>query len=149
MNPYVAVGLIGGAVKAYDYVTTSTHDRVLKKSFKAAKRSTSDAATLYVDHIKDDVESPAGVVADINGVPDLIVHEPHGRSLIVEVETSESLQDQPGHAVEQLEDFATRGFKRVLVVPDNGEDVANAFVEDHDLDGAVVVATPGEIPTLV
>lgn len=149
MNPVYGLLALGGAVKAIEYVTTSTHDRVLKKCHKAAVRATSDAATVYVDHINADTESPAGVVADIDGVPDLIVNEPHGRSLIVEVETASSLQDQPGHAAEQLEDFATPGFKRVLAVPDDAEDVANAFVEEYDFGDAVVVATPGDVPTLV
>ncbi|WP_254538704.1 hypothetical protein [Halomarina litorea] len=131
------VGLVG-AVSIHDHLTTSKHDRVVRKTAKSIEREAPEA-TLHVDH-----ESGVG-----NGQPDTIERyrpditvRDFPRFLAIEIETRDSLDT---HASEQLEAFASkRNYTAVLVVPSSTVPVAEEFVENR-VDADVRVATPSNV----
>ena len=133
-----AVGAAAVGKHAYDKYTTSTHDWHLRKACKTAQKVTNDTASVYVDHVDDDVTADgncAGVL-DAEYIPDLIVQDFAGPSLVVEVETAQSLSDEPAHAAAQLSAFATPGYTRVLVCDDVEQ--GEQFVNNYELDGVRV-----------
>lgn len=141
-----AVVVVSGiGYKLYERVTTSKHDRVLKKTYKTVSKHTSSEATIYADHIDVDAPNPKNVLA-IDGVPDLILQGFTEPNLIVEVETEKSLN---GTTRAQLKGFRYQGFKTVLVVPSGDVDAAEGFLDQHDLDKFTTLATPSGIANLI
>lgn len=99
----------------------SDHGETIRHAYYEIREAASASTKLSVDHINPDgaeTGSPENIIDDINGVPDIVVVDSTSANLIVEVETPESLKSEPRHIVEQLDDFRTQGFKRVLVVSD-------------------------------
>lgn len=140
---------IGGA-KALEHLSTSPHDRLLKKSWKKTYRnaevtSTHDDAGLYVAHIdsrKADGHTK-GVVTGVDGAPDIVVYDPP-HPVVFEIEDAKGLQ-KPQRVIEQLDNYQRRGVRRVLVVPDAEETrtVAEGIVEETS--GTVHIATPSSL----
>lgn len=137
-------GLLGGIVGGSE----SDHNEVLRDTYYALDEATADEAYIYVDHIDVDGDdgNPEGVISDVEMVPDIVVVHQNGANLVIEVETIDGINDDPQHAVDQLNDFQTSGFKRLLVAShaeaqDVVEWVENAEDEDH-IEEEVTITTP-------
>ncbi len=137
-----------GIKRTHDYLTTSNHDWMLRKTHNKVEKSSSESATILVDHVNDNVDADGNCAGELDAdyIPDLIVKDFHNQNLIIEVETSESLESDPGHAKAQLSSFKKHGYRRVLVCDDTT--VGKQFVERNDLDG-VVVAKASNIDQLL
>ena len=138
------LALIGGAA-VLDHISTSKHDRLLKRTYKTANRNTSSDADLYTDHInpRHAAGNTDGVVDGIDGIPDLIVQD-FPTNLIIEVEDAKGLK-HPQRVIEQVDGFSKRGAKRVLVVPDAEETLTVANEIAAEVDGSVTVETPNSL----
>jgi hypothetical protein len=150
-------GLIGGpagaaggaALGGMIFGSESDHKDVLRNAFYEVKETTSGNAKLYVDHISPtgaEPTSPRGVIDDVDGTPDLISIDSTSANLIVEAETIEGIADDEEHALKQLRDFRTTGFKRVLVVSEDELETAVEWVEEHEergnIEGSLTVSSP-------
>lgn len=131
--------------KLLDHVSTSSHDRTVKRTYKTLSRAAPADATVYADHITPG-PNPESTVEGITGIPDVVVTSVEGNNLIIEVETAESLQERSAQVHEQLAGFGKRGYTRVLVVPDSNHALAagTSFLErrDDDLADSIQLATP-------
>lgn len=148
--------VVGATIGGWLFGRESDHNDTLRKTFSAVKEATSDDAHLYVSHINPDgaaLTSPQGVIDDINGEPDLISIDSTSANLIVEVETMEAIDENGSHALDQLQEYPTPGFKRVLVVPEEEVDAAVEWVEAHEdrgaLEGSITVASPKRVGNVV
>jgi hypothetical protein len=131
------VGLVG-AVSIHDRLTTSKHDRVVRKTAKSIERGAPEA-TLYVDHESGVGDGQPDTIEGYR--PDVMVRD-FPRFLAIEVETRDSLDT---HASEQLEAFAARrNYTSVLVVPSSTVPAAEEFVENR-VNADVRVATPSDV----
>jgi hypothetical protein len=65
----------------------------------------------------------------------------------------EAIAENGSHALNQLQDYRTSGFKRVLVVPEDEIDAAIEWVEAHEdrgsLEGSITVASPKRIGNII
>lgn len=140
MLPYIIGAAVVGAIGKHGYEKhkATDHNWILRKACKKAKKATSDSATILVDHVDDKVDADGNCAGELGAdyVPDLIVKDFDSQNLVVEVETSEGLENDPEHAVAQLEAFATPGYRRVLICDDT--DVGEEFVSQRGLDRVVV-----------
>lgn len=148
----IAGGLLalGALVKALSG-TDANHDDVLEDAYDVVARETDETATIYVDHI--DVEADGNTREATPGndhVPDLVVsrfadHGPSG--LVIEVETDGTLD---GDALDQLKDYTTPSYRRVLVVPDDVTEDGVQFLEESEVDdGRIAVAGPSDLSELL
>lgn len=125
----VASGLIGAAIlwpsSAID------HGETVEATYDELVSAVPEDATVYVDH-HDGAPNPNGEVSALTHVPDLVVKAGSANSLIIEVETTDSLENSRSDARSQLEDFSTPGYRRMLVVPPSEEDteVVEEFLDD-------------------
>jgi hypothetical protein len=131
--------------------TDANHDDVLRDAYDVVDRETDETTNIYVDHIDVDADgNPREATPGTNHVPDLVVsrfadHGPAG--LVAEVETDGTLD---GDALDQLEDYATPGYQRVLVVPDDVTDNGVQFLEESDAaDSRIAVAGPSDLSNLL
>lgn len=147
---YAIGGPVGGAAGAALTAwisqvedSESLHDQTLATAARNLREHASETGSLYIAHVNPsdvgrDVEdgNPQGIVAGINGDPDILYVDVQGprANLVVEVETPSGLHDQADHTLEQLEDYRTTGFKRLLVMPDGEVETAEDWVEKHDDD---------------
>jgi len=150
----MSAGLAIGASLATAYVlkklssTDRDHDDVLLDAYKEVRNEAATSSSIYTDHINVDSDGntrsakPGG-----DHHPDLVLTGFQDRNLVVEVETGDSLN---GHLEDQLTDFRTNGYTRVLVVPDgvvdDGAAVLDEFDSEHD---NVVVCGPSKLPDLL
>ncbi|MFC6939733.1 hypothetical protein ACFQE8_07100 [Salinirubellus sp. GCM10025818] len=133
----LTVAGVVSAAKVGEWLTTSKHDRLVKKTAKGISRKAPDA-TLQVDHTVDAGEGQPDTIGGFR--PDLVVRD-FPRFFAVEVETKSSLDT---HASKQLEVFASkRNYTAVLVVPSSTIPAAEEFVENR-VDADVRVATPSD-----
>ncbi|WP_135855207.1 hypothetical protein [Halorussus salinus] len=146
-------GAAGGAtLGSLLFGSESDHKDVLRDTFYEVKEATSESANLYVHHIDPsgaEASSPEGIIDNVDGIPDLISIDSTSSNLIVEAETMEGIADDEQHALKQLRDFRTRGFKRVLVVPEDEIDLAVEWVEEHEergnIEGSLTLSSPERI----
>ena len=138
MNSKVIGGIVAvGATAAAVLLDRSPeHNDVLANAYQTVARETDEAATVYVDHLDVDAPNPRDAEPGDDKVPDLVVSQFEGRQLVVEVETEDSLNED---ALVQLEDFATTGYTRALVVPEETTSKAAAFIRESRLQGEVSV----------
>jgi hypothetical protein len=131
----VVGGLIGAAIGGSE----SDHKDVLRETYYELDDATGEDARIYIDHIDvdGDAGNPEGRISDVDMVPDIVVVQQHGANLIIEVETIDGINDDPSHAVAQLNDFQTSGFKRLLVASEAELDDVYAWVEKAEDEGAV------------
>lgn len=151
-----AGAVVGATVGGWLFGRESDHNDTLRKTFSAVEEATSDSAHLYVSHIDPDgaeTTSPQGVIDDVEGEPDIISIDSTSANLIVEVETMKAIADNGDHALGQLNDYRTSGFKRVLVVPEDEIEAAVEWVERHEdrgaLKGSITVASPKRIGNVI
>ncbi len=145
-------GALGGAFGSHE----EKHQAVLRETHSTLLEQTSHSAKLYIDHINPDGAEPGNtqnVLEGVDGKPDLIVTDPHTKNLIVEVETWEGIQDDPEHALNQLEDFRKQGYKRLLVVPEDEIESVYGWVDDHEQRGNIegpelTIASPNRLEEL-
>jgi hypothetical protein len=121
--------------------TEASHNDVLEEAYESVAGEVSQSTNVFVDHINDRRGvnadgTPHSEVPNTERVPDLVVSGFSDRNLVVEVETASTI-DQT--AVEQLDDFSTPGYTRVLVVPEQAVDDGHQLVSDN-LDGDVYVS---------
>lgn len=128
-----------------------SHDEVVEETYNRLSEATPNDATVYADHLthRSDVPNPDGKVDGVSKVPDVVVKSTQSNSLIVEVETADSLAERPAKAKAQLQDFSTAGYRRVLAVPEGKSDVEAVreflgAIED-DLNGKIYLATPDDV----
>ena len=129
-------GLIGGAFGSHE----ERHQEVIRQTHYTLLEQTSENATHYVDHIDPDGSEPGNtqnVLDGVNGKPDLIVTDPGNMNLIIEAETWPGIQDDEQHALEQLEDFRKRGYKRLLVAPEEDIEEVTEWVETQEQKGNI------------
>lgn len=131
------------------------HHDVVEDTYDAIEPQLPPDASIYADHLshRDEVESPHGVVDGLTHVPDVVVKSGISNSLLIEVETADSLAENGHDAKSQLEDFSKSGYRRVLVVQQGKSDVeaVRAFLDEieDDLDGKMHVANPETVPKLL
>jgi len=125
------------------------HDDVLKDTYQAVSQAAAADSSLYVDHIDVDAAgNPRSATPGTDHVPDLVLTGFADNSIVVEVETGDSLN---GDALDQLEDFSKPGYTRALVVPDSVVDDGIQFIEEYT-DAAtanIVVCGPSDTPKLL
>lgn len=126
----VVGGVLGGAFGSQE----EKHQEIIRKTHYSLLEQTSDSAKHHVDHINPDGAEPGNtqnVLKGVDGKPDLIVTDPRNMNLIVEVETWKGIQDDPQHALSQLEDFRKQGYERLLVTPEEEIKETVGWVEEH------------------
>lgn len=124
------------------------HDDVLEEAYHELNDAKSPGTELYPAHIQDrsgvdGAGHPKGELPNVTGVPDLLAKGFSDNNLVIEVETGDTLNSD---AVAQLEDFATPGYTRVLVVPDDVLDDGARFVEESLNGERVFVSGPSDLP---
>lgn len=145
---YAAVVAVGyGALKLLGSSEVD-HDDVVEESYTKLAQAAPHDATIYADHI-DTGPNPRGEIDGLSRIPDLVVKSGIANSLIVEVETAESLIEEAADARAQLVDFSTSGYRRVLVVPDDETAVEAARELVADIEGTVHLANPGTVEELL
>ena len=82
--------------------------------------------------------------------PDIIVTDPPTKNLIIEVETWKGIKDDEQHCLDQLSEFRTSGYKRMLVVPEAEIEETIDWVAEHeassDINGPeLMVASPNRL----
>lgn len=136
----------------------SIHDRTLLKTARGVE-ATSEArggksASFYIAHIDgnsfdlgDHGGGTGGVLESIEGEPDLIYNDVGGptASMLVEVETARSLQDDVQHTVSQFERYRQGGYKTVLVVPHEDLAEAKKFVDEHGIRDPIHISSARSI----
>lgn len=137
----VVGGVLGGAFGSQE----EKHQELIRKTHYNLLEQTSDSATHHVDHINPDGAEPGNtqnVLKGVNGKPDLIVTDPGNMNLIVEAETWKGIQDDPQHALSQLEDFRKQGYERLLVTPEEEIDEVVEWVKKHRDEGNIQGTEP-------
>jgi len=147
---------IGGAIGVYLGSQEQKHHETLRDTHSHLHEATERAATIYVDHIQPNGAKPGGtkgVITAVSGAPDIICIAHRYSNLIVEVETVEAIQNNPNHVIEQLNEFHTQGFKRVLVVPNSEVDELIEWCEIHELRGDInqeaILSTPNSVRSVL
>ncbi|WP_277556232.1 hypothetical protein [Halobaculum limi] len=131
--------------------SVADHHDVVEQTHDALVDEVPESANLYADHLshRDEIPNPEGEVDGLTHIPDVVVKSGFANSLIIEVETADSLQNEPAAAVLQMQNFSVSGYRRVLVVPDGKGDAEEleTFVEEYDnqIPGKYYVATPDEV----
>lgn len=147
-----AIAAVGGAIAVAKILSSDAdHDDVVSDTVGALEAEAPSDASIYADGV-DGVPSPHGEVDGIvEHVPDVVVKSGVANNLIVEVETADSLEERDGDARSQLREFSTRGYRRVLVVPDGDGEQMAAFMEDVNerIDGTIHTATPEDVAELL
>jgi hypothetical protein len=129
-------GLVGGAFGSHE----ERHQELIRQTHYTLSEQTSENATHYVDHIDPDGCEPGNtqnVLDGVDGKPDLIVTDPGNMNLIIEAETWNGIQNDQQHALEQLEDFRKRGYKRLLVTPEEDIEQVTEWVENQEQKGNI------------
>lgn len=142
----VAGGLIGAAILWQS--SPMDHDETVQATYDELNAVVPADATVYADHI-DGAPNPHGEVKGLTHVPDVVVKAGSANSLIIEVETADSLENSRSEARSQLKDFSTPGYRRMLVVPPSEEDkeAVTSFLEEFDtLSGELYLAAPETAP---
>lgn len=128
------------------------HDTVVRDTSANIEMYLPRDATLYADHIARH-PNPRVVANDLDlgHVPDVVVRAGSVSNLMIEVETDGSINTSAAEAKRQLEAFATRGYKNVLVVPDVQTQVVREFEEklNSELRGTIYVETPTNVVDLL
>lgn len=143
--------LVFGALGAIIGGSESDHKDVLRQTYYELDEATGDDARIYIDHIDVDggAGNPEGRISDVDMVPDIVVVQQHGANLIIEVETIDGINDDPSHAVDQLNDFQTSGFKRLLVASEAELDEVFEWVAEAEDEGyiekEVTLSTPERV----
>jgi hypothetical protein len=138
--------VVAGAALGYAILSDSSpmdHDETVEATYDELTDHVPADASVYADHI-DAPQSPHGEMDGLSRVPDIVVQSGDAHSLVVEVETADSLANDASEARSQLRDFATRGYRRLLVVPPSEEDTdaVETFLKDADFDGEIYLAVP-------
>lgn len=153
---YIGAAALLGAAVLLD--TDKDHDEVVQETVDNLEPELPKNATLYADHLDGDYPNPRGAFNDLSNapeqhIPDVVVTSGEKHSLIVEVETGDSIKNNDSEAKSQIEDFSIPGYRRVLVVPDADFDAVHVdeFEEqlDTELDGEYYVATPEGVTDLL
>lgn len=149
--PGAIVGGIGGLLWGGH---EKKHNKALRNTYYNLYELTHGEPTIHVDHIKPDgatVGGTRGVITQVNGAPDLIMQAPGLTypNLVIEVETIEGIKNDERHTIEQLNDFQTQGYKRVLVTPSSQKADVYEWCEAREQDGSikreVSISTPDGI----
>jgi len=142
---------VGGLIGTILGGSESDHNEVLRETYYGIDEATGEDARIYIDHIgvDGDAGNPEGVISNVEMVPDIVVVQQHGANLVIEVETIDGIKDDPGHVVQQLNEFQTQGFKRLVVASEAEYDDVLEWIEeaeDEDLiEQEVTIATPERI----
>lgn len=148
--PWPAAAVVGGLIGAALLWPSSSmdHDETVQATVDELEAVAPADATVYADHI-DGVPNPRGEVDGLTHVPDVVVKAGSTNSLIIEIETVDSLREAQAEARSQVRDFRKQGYRRVLVVPSGQADdeTVTSFVEDSE--GVLNVATPKTIADLL
>lgn len=146
---------IGGAGGALLGSHEDDHPALVRDTYYELVDATGEGARIYVDHVDVDGAAghPDGVISDLEMIPDIIVVQQYGANLVIEAETVAGINDDPDHAVDQLNDFQTSGFKRLLVGPRDEAEAIYDWAEQVEDDGHVKkeieIATPGAVSEFV
>lgn len=144
--------VVGGYSLLKYLESDADHDTIVEETATNLARQLPADGKLYADHIGD-YPNPRQVANDLDlaHVPDVVVRAGSVSNLMIEVETDGSLDDGGAEAKRQLEEFATCGYKNVLVVPDVDTDVVEEFEEqlNRELRGTIYVETPSTVTRLL
>lgn len=155
-GPYGAA--IGGAAGALLGSHEKKHNSILRDTYYELKGATNGEPKFHVDHINPDGATAGGtkgVISSVAGAPDLVMSAPSlpFPNLIIEVETLAGIQNDSSHAIWQLNDFQTQGYKRVLVTPEGESDAILEWVESKERSGEiheeVTIATSNSISNVL
>jgi hypothetical protein len=142
-------GVLGGIAGSYE----EKHQKIIRETHYTLYEQTTDNAKHHVDHIDPDGAeegSPQNVLDGVSGRPDIIVTDPPTKNLVIEVETWKGICDDRAHALKQFEDFRVRGYKRVLVVPEDDIEETVEWVDECESNGKIqgpelLVASPNRL----
>jgi len=140
----IAAGAV--AVSAWLLSGEPEHGDVVDATYDELASEVAASATVYADHV-DDAPNSEAEIDGVSHVPDVIVKSAVDNNLVIEVETEGGLEDDPQHALEQLNDFSTAGYRRLLVVPEAHAEAGEAFVEEYgdELSGQYYLASPATV----
>jgi hypothetical protein len=144
--------LLGGAAAAGLLLHDSDpdHHDVVEETYEQLKSESPANAKVFADHV-DGAPNPRGEVEGLDHVPDVVVKSGAANSLLVEVETKDSLTNSASEAKQQLQDFSKSGYRRILVVPKEDSDKAKEFADniEDDLSGEYYLSTPKKVTELL
>jgi len=124
------------------------HDDILEDTYAAIEAELDDDIETATDHGEGEEDADGGLaVDDIEGRPDLVISGFAVSNLIIEVETTDVIEKDQSHVIEQVSGFKKNGYTRVLVVPSDAVDTAEELVEE--IDGTVHVRTPNSVVEMV
>lgn len=127
-----------------------SHDQIVEEVYENLRYEAPSSASLYVDHVREDVPNPRTALEDhdLDHVPDVVCTSMVTSNLIVEVETEDTLDDD---ALSQLNEFRLQGYRRVLVVPNGDSETVSKFERrlNDEIPGKITVATPEKVPELL
>lgn len=152
VHPGVVV--VGGAAlySIFKESEPRDHDDVVADVYERLDGTAPSNAKVFADHV-DHAPNPHGEVGGVDKhVPDVVVKSGLANSLIIEVETADSLERDAAEARSQLREFSTPGYRRVVVVEaaTSDEDSVREFVDSlDDLDGEVYFAKPETVSELL
>lgn len=144
--------LAGGAIGSLLGSREKKHNGALRETVYNLQKATDGEPRFYVDHIDPDgaeERGPRNLVDDLTMEPDLVMIGQRYPNLIIEVETVAAIRENPGHVLDQLNDFRTQGFKRVLVVPEDDLNEVMEWLEyqerENNIYSEVTVSTPERV----
>lgn len=146
----VALGILAVGAKLLGS-SELDHDDTVQETYDALTGAVPTDATIYADHIADG-PNPRSALDGLEHVPDIVVKAGSVNSLIIEVETADSLEHVRAKARKQVKEFRRRGYRRVLVVPPGKEDVeaVQEFIDEFEkLDGQLHLCTPDSVVDLL
>lgn len=123
----LALATVVAGSKVWESLTTTRHDKAVKEAYNNLTYVAAQDTTVYADHISAG-PSPRGTVEGVEGVPDIVVKSGSQNNLLVEIETAQSIENNPVHAANQLKDFSKKGYRRVLAV--HSSDANTELVRD-------------------
>lgn len=139
-GPYGAA--IGGTLGALFGSHEKKHNSILRETYYGLIEATDAEPRFHVAHISPrgtERGGTRGVVSGVAGAPDLVMLAPGlpYPNLILEVETIQGIRNDESHAIDQLNDFQTEGFKRVLVAPEDDLNVIYEWCDHHEQRGEI------------
>lgn len=159
----------GGIVEEYlsttgvDRDELSPHHRATLTAVETLENShhVDYSTRIRVAHVADEASeiglnaergTGSGIAPDIDGRPDILLNDiPNLPKLTVEVEDEVGLTGDRQHVVEQMNDYATRGRKLILAIPESDLDALHNFLDDRedDIEGKFHTVFVSEIDTLL
>ena len=138
---------IGGKIIVDALEEPPEHNDLLKQTYDTIESSVDSDIETPADHGVGEDDGGTLSIDGIEGRPDLVIKGFDIQNLIIEVETTNALEERPEEVINQVEGFRKQGYTRVLVVPKKSVEIAEGLAEE--VSGKVQVKTPNSVGELV